>query len=127
MEAGDGEPGWQCHSCTLMNAAGDNVCHACDEPSHRHWRCPTCTFVNAAEENACQACDELQVVKVQHKSATDAMTSKQAEREADVHFVGRLANYKYFNMDASIDNAHNIIHKITGETMEKDMPGLFGN
>ena len=28
-----------------------------------------------------------------------------ADKEPNVHFVGRLASYKYFNMDAAIDNA----------------------
>jgi UDP-galactopyranose mutase len=28
-----------------------------------------------------------------------------AEKESDVHFIGRLANYKYFNMDEAIANA----------------------
>lgn len=30
---------------------------------------------------------------------------KLAEEEKNVHFVGRLASYKYFNMDAAILNA----------------------
>lgn len=28
-----------------------------------------------------------------------------ADKEKDIHFIGRLANYKYFNMDAAIKNA----------------------
>jgi UDP-galactopyranose mutase len=28
-----------------------------------------------------------------------------SDKEEGVHFVGRLANYKYFNMDAAIKNA----------------------
>ena len=30
-----------------------------------------------------------------------------ADKEKNVYFVGRLANYKYFNMDQAIDNALN--------------------
>jgi UDP-galactopyranose mutase len=30
---------------------------------------------------------------------------KLAEKETGVHFIGRLANYKYFNMDQAILNA----------------------
>lgn len=32
---------------------------------------------------------------------------KMADKEKNVYFVGRLANYKYFNMDQAIDNALN--------------------
>uniref|UniRef100_A0A7S3PRB2 UDP-galactopyranose mutase C-terminal domain-containing protein n=1 Tax=Aplanochytrium stocchinoi TaxID=215587 RepID=A0A7S3PRB2_9STRA len=46
--------------------------------------------------------------------------------ELDVHFVGRLANYKYFNMDATIENALNMFYEIAGKPEMKDMPGLFG-
>lgn len=35
-----------------------------------------------------------------------------AEKEQNVHFVGRLANYKYFNMDAAIRNALDLFEKI---------------
>lgn len=35
-----------------------------------------------------------------------------ADKEKDVVFVGRLANYKYFNMDQAIDNALNVFLKI---------------
>lgn len=37
----------------------------------------------------------------------------EAEKEG-VHFVGRLANYKYFNMDAAIDNALKLFGKLEG-------------
>lgn len=33
------------------------------------------------------------------------MYKKEANKRKDVHFVGRLANYKYFNMDQAIRNA----------------------
>ena len=36
---------------------------------------------------------------------------KMADREIDVEFVGRLANYKYFNMDQTIKNALEIFDK----------------
>lgn len=35
-----------------------------------------------------------------------------AEKETNVFFVGRLANYKYFNMDAAIRNALDLFYKI---------------
>ncbi len=35
-----------------------------------------------------------------------------AEKEKDVYFLGRLANYKYFNMDQAIKNAIDFFHKI---------------
>jgi UDP-galactopyranose mutase len=34
-----------------------------------------------------------------------------AEKETKVHFLGRLANYKYFNMDTAILNALNYFDK----------------
>ena len=36
------------------------------------------------------------------------------EEAKGVHFVGRLANYKYFNMDQAIDNALNIFNGLAG-------------
>jgi len=38
-----------------------------------------------------------------------------AEKEKDVHFVGRLANYKYFNMDEAIYNALELFDKIAAD------------
>jgi UDP-galactopyranose mutase len=35
-----------------------------------------------------------------------------AEKEKDVYFVGRLANYKYFNMDEAIENSLHIFQDI---------------
>jgi UDP-galactopyranose mutase len=47
-----------------------------------------------------------------------------------IHFVGRLANYKYFNMDATIVNALDMFWEVAGVpnglTEMVDMPGLFG-
>ena len=45
-----------------------------------------------------------------------------AEKEADVTFVGRLANYKYFNMDQAIINALELFDKDTGHKQENDAP-----
>jgi UDP-galactopyranose mutase len=36
-----------------------------------------------------------------------------ADKESNVYFVGRLANYKYFNMDEAIYNALLLFDKIT--------------
>lgn len=41
-----------------------------------------------------------------------------ADKEAGVSFVGRLANYKYFNMDQSIENALSLFDK---ETLNTDL------
>lgn len=41
-----------------------------------------------------------------------------------VHFVGRLASYKYFNMDQAIKNALDLFTKISGTpamTLEPDI------
>lgn len=40
-------------------------------------------------------------------------------------FVGRLANYKYFNMDAAIVNALDLWHEAAGRPAVPDMPGMF--
>lgn len=37
---------------------------------------------------------------------------QEAEKHPDVHFVGRLANYKYFNMDQAFKNALDLFYKI---------------
>mmetsp|Transcript_11177 Transcript_11177/g.22127 ORF Transcript_11177/g.22127 Transcript_11177/m.22127 type:complete len:463 (+) Transcript_11177:123-1511(+) len=39
---------------------------------------------------------------------------KLAEKETGVHFLGRLASYKYFNMDAAIENALEFWTKVEG-------------
>lgn len=36
----------------------------------------------------------------------------EAENHPDVYFVGRLANYKYFNMDQAFKNALNLFHSL---------------
>ena len=40
--------------------------------------------------------------------------AKKEEKEKSVYFVGRLASYKYFNMDAAIDNALDVFNEIEG-------------
>ncbi len=40
--------------------------------------------------------------------------AKQEEKNKNVHFVGRLANYKYFNMDDAIDNALELYRRLEG-------------
>ena len=45
-----------------------------------------------------------------------------AEKEPNVTFVGRLANYKYFNMDQAILNALELFDKDTGHKEENDGP-----
>jgi len=42
-----------------------------------------------------------------------------ADKEEGVHFVGRLANYKYFNMDQAILNALEIFDRVTGKSPDK--------
>ena len=37
--------------------------------------------------------------------------AEKEELQNNVYFVGRLANYKYFNMDAAIANALNFFNK----------------
>ena len=41
-----------------------------------------------------------------------------AEQEHGIHFVGRLANYKYFNMDETIKNALDIFDQTRPDTLE---------
>ena len=43
-----------------------------------------------------------------------------AAKESNVTFVGRLANYKYFNMDQAISNALELFDKVTGLSEESD-------
>ncbi len=40
---------------------------------------------------------------------------EEAEKLSDVYFVGRLANYKYFNMDQAFKNALDLFHRIEGK------------
>ncbi len=53
-----------------------------------------------------------------------------AEAATSVHFVGRLATYKYYNMDQVVAQALTVFHKIAAadetasreNTDERDMP-----
>lgn len=47
--------------------------------------------------------------------------AKKEEKEKNVFFVGRLASYKYFNMDAAIDNALNMFNEIEGSPKQSDI------
>lgn len=47
---------------------------------------------------------------------------EEAENHPDIHFVGRLANYKYFNMDEAFKNALNLFHSLEKKSIrEKDI------
>jgi UDP-galactopyranose mutase len=39
---------------------------------------------------------------------------EEADKLSDVHFVGRLANYKYFNMDQAFKNALDLFNRLEG-------------
>ena len=43
------------------------------------------------------------------------------ETKKSVHFVGRLASYKYFNMDKAIENTLNMFDKIENNPKMKDI------
>lgn len=43
----------------------------------------------------------------------------EADKLTDVHFVGRLANYKYFNMDQAFKNALDLFEKLEQEVLLK--------
>mmetsp|Transcript_17058 Transcript_17058/g.34144 ORF Transcript_17058/g.34144 Transcript_17058/m.34144 type:complete len:513 (-) Transcript_17058:569-2107(-) len=47
--------------------------------------------------------------------------AKKEEKEKKVYFVGRLASYKYFNMDAAIDNALDMFNEIEGHPSQPDI------
>jgi len=53
--------------------------------------------------------------------------AKREEKEKQVYFVGRLASYKYFNMDAAIDNALNMFNQIEGSPKQPDIEGDENN
>ena len=40
---------------------------------------------------------------------------------ADVHFVGRLANYKYFNMDQAFKNALDLFEQLEPAQPEPEL------
>ena len=47
--------------------------------------------------------------------------AEKEEKEKQVYFVGRLASYKYFNMDAAIDNALDMFNKMEGSPKQPDI------
>ena len=52
----------------------------------------------------CINTDNLKI-KNSDKRKISEKYKKMAEKEENVYFVGRLANYKYFNMDQAIKNS----------------------
>jgi len=45
---------------------------------------------------------------------------EEADNHPDIHFVGRLANYKYFNMDEAFKNALELFKKVYAEAKNKE-------
>jgi hypothetical protein len=43
------------------------------------------------------------------------------EKKIKIYFVGRLASYKYFNMDAAIENTLNMFDQIENKPTMKDI------
>lgn len=43
------------------------------------------------------------------------MYKKEADKLTDIYFVGRLANYKYFNMDQAFKNALDLFYRLEGK------------
>src|SRR5690606_29739344 len=48
-----------------------------------------------------------------------AKYKEEAEKLTDVHFVGRLANYKYFNMDQAFKNALDLFHSLESAEVDR--------
>jgi len=48
-----------------------------------------------------------------------ARYKEEADKLVDVHFVGRLANYKYFNMDQAFKNALDLFNKLENKIIYK--------
>ncbi len=58
-------------------------------------------------------------IYAKYKTAADGLT--------DVHFVGRLANYKYFNMDEAFKNALDLFQSLTArQDLQKQVATLPG-
>jgi len=53
--------------------------------------------------------------------------AKKEEETKNVFFVGRLASYKYFNMDAAIDNVLNMFNTIENHPSQPDIEDPNGN
>ena len=49
-----------------------------------------------------------------------------ADKQKDVYFVGRLATYKYYNMDQVVAQALVTFRKIRGTALSEVIPGLVG-
>ncbi len=53
------------------------------------------------------------------------MYRQETEKMTDVYFVGRLANYKYFNMDQAFENAINLFHSLEDRPAEQPVSSGF--
>lgn len=62
-------------------------------------------------EQTCKDGEPYYPVPTAENMALYEQYKKHAEKEKDVHFVGRLASYKYFNMDQAIRNAMDYYRK----------------
>uniref|UniRef100_A0A2P2K1E2 Uncharacterized protein n=1 Tax=Rhizophora mucronata TaxID=61149 RepID=A0A2P2K1E2_RHIMU len=64
LESFNGNPGWQCHTCTLLNQPLAQTCGACRAKRHRDagkfkvWSCKFCTLDNSVGIDRCLACGE---------------------------------------------------------------------
>jgi UDP-galactopyranose mutase len=48
---------------------------------------------------------------------------EEADKLTDVYFVGRLANYKYFNMDQAFKNALDLFSSLETKNLEHHVAG----
>jgi UDP-galactopyranose mutase len=58
-----------------------------------------------SKEITCDSGEPYYPVPTQENRDLYEKYNKLATKESDVHFIGRLASYKYFNMDQAIRNA----------------------
>jgi len=57
-------------------------------------------------------------VPTENNHKTHALYEQQAKEYKNLYLLGRLANYKYINMDVAIKNAMDLYEKITGEEVD---------
>ncbi len=50
-----------------------------------------------------------------------AKYDEEAKQYKNLYLLGRLANYKYINMDVAVKNAMNLYEKITGDTVDTEI------
>lgn len=91
---------------------------------YKHFGNQTSSKTTIAREYTVATGDPYYPVPNERNQRVYELYKKEADKLANVYFVGRLANYKYYNMDQAFRNALDLYAQLEGEVtheLESDM------